>query len=319
LDLTERKIKLGETDQFDPEKKPQEPDWKELRKECLELWARSKHLRLAMTLSVAVLKTDGLPGFRQSLWLLKGMIEQYWDSFFPPLDPADNNDPTERVNIIASLATPVASLGDDLKFLQRLREAPLAISVQMGKFGLADILASEAGQPGPDGKPAPSSEQIGAAFRDTTPEQMQALNQAVTDSISLARGIDELLTKTVGADRAPDLSGLTRELKDIQKRMAPYLPSVEGAVAPGPDGQAAPTSAGPARQAISGDIQSSDDVVKMLDKICQYYKQQERSSPVPKVLERVKRLAVMDFMDIIKDLSPDSVKEIQKITGEKSE
>ena len=68
-----------------------------------------------------------------------------------------------------------------------------------------------------------------------------------------------------------------------------------------------------ARQAGS----SRADVVRMLDKICEYYKREEPSSPVPYILKRAQRLAEMDFMAIIDDLSPDSVKEIQRITGEK--
>src|ERR1700739_2370135 len=70
------------------------PDWKALKELALELWGRSKDLRVATTLSLAVLKTDGLPAFRESLALVKGMLDGYWDTFYPVLDPSDNNDPT---------------------------------------------------------------------------------------------------------------------------------------------------------------------------------------------------------------------------------
>jgi len=52
-----------------------------------ELWPRSKDLRLVTALSLAALKTDGLPAFCESLALLKGLLAQYWDSFYPLLDP----------------------------------------------------------------------------------------------------------------------------------------------------------------------------------------------------------------------------------------
>ena len=54
----------------------------------------------------------------------------------------------------------------------------------------------------------------------------------------------------------------------------------------------------------------------MLDKICRYYAHYEPSSPVPLILKRAARLAAMDFMQIIADLTPDSAAQIRTITGE---
>ncbi len=302
--------------QFSP---AEDPDWKLLRERCLELWSRSKDLRLATALSLAALKMDGLPALREGLSLLKGMLERYWDSCFPLLDPADNNDPTQRLNIIAALANPVGTFGDPMRFLERLRQAPLASSVQMGQYGLADILLSEAGGAGTEEKPGPTAAQIEAAFRDTKAEDLAEAGQVVSDSLRLTKEIDELLTKTVGSDRAPDLDALPRELKEIQKRLAPYLAPGSAPESAGGElgaGEAAVAGAPAAAKAIQGEIQSREDVVRMINKMCDYYKREEPSSPVPNILKRAQRLAEMDFMQIINDLSPDSVKEIQRITGE---
>jgi type VI secretion system protein ImpA len=293
----------------------EEPNWKALRERCLELWPRSKDLRLATALCLAMLKTDGLPGFRESLAVLKRLLERYWEKVYPLLDPADNNDPTQRVNIIAALATPVATFGDPMRVLERLREAPLSNSVQMGRLSLADILRSEKGETGPDQKPPPAAAQIEAALRDSKPEDLLAIHQAVSDSLTLAKEIDAFLTQKVGADKAPDLDLLPKELGEIQKRLTPYLPA---GVVLAAEGQGGPTGAGEAvRQSISGDITSRQDVVRVLNKICEYYAREEPSSPVPCILRRAERLAQMDFMQIIDDLSPDAVKDIQRITGEK--
>jgi type VI secretion system protein ImpA len=198
-----------------------------------------------------------------------------------------------------------------------LREAPLASSVQMGRFSLADILRSETGEAGPDGKPAPSAAQIDAAFRDTKVENLQATYQAAADSAALVNGIDDFLTKTVGADKAPSLDALVAELSAIQQRLIPFLP--EGTV-PAPEAPASgPAGAvGAAPKAIAGVITSRQDVLKVLDKVCEFYSRHEPSSPVPYILKRARRLAEMDFMQIIDDLAPDSIKEVQRITGEKA-
>jgi type VI secretion system protein ImpA len=300
--------------QFSP---AEDPDWKLLRERCLELWPRSKDLRVLTALSVALLKTDGLPAFRECLAALKALLEQYWDSVYPLLDPSDNNDPTQRVNIIAAMATPVGTFGDPMRLLERLRQAPLADSSRMGRFGLAEIVNSETGTASPDGKQPPAAAQIEAAFRDTDPESLQKLSQSVADSIQMVRDIDAFLTKTIGSGQAPDLGELPKQLGEIQKRLAQYGGGVAAAAVAGTEGAAAGAGPVAAGKAISGDVQSRQDVVRMLDKICEYYRREEPSSPVPFMLRRAQRLAEMDFMQIIDDMTPDSVKEIQKITGEK--
>jgi type VI secretion system protein ImpA len=301
--------------QFSP---AEDPDWKVLRERCLELWSRSKDLRLATALSLATLKMDGLPALPAGLTLLKGMLEKYWEPCYPLLDPADNNDPTQRLNIIAALATPVGTFGDPMRFLERLRQAPLSNSRQMGRYSMADILLSEAAAVATEETPksGPTTAQIEAAFRDTSPEDLAAVNQTVGESLRLVEEIDQWLTNTVGTDRAPDLSALPTELKEIQKRLAAYLPagSVPASAEAGAPADA--TGAVAAHRPIEGEIQSREDVVRMINKICDYYKREEPSSPVPNILKRAQRLAEMDFMQIISDLSPDAVKEIQRITGE---
>jgi type VI secretion system protein ImpA len=294
------------------------PDWKTLNERCLELWARSKDLRVATTLSLASLKMDGLPAFRESLAVVKGLFEVHWDTFYPLLDPSDNNDPTQRVNLIAALATPLATYGDPMRLLERLREAPLTDSRQIGRFSLSDIANSETGTAGADGKPAIAASQIEAAFRDTNPETLQKLNQAVADSIQLVKDIDTFLTNKIGADKSPDLTELPKQLLEIQKRLAPYAggPAAEAGSADGADGGTAGAAPGPGK-AISGEVQSRQDVIRMLDKICEYYRRHEPSSPVPFILQRAQRWAEMDFMQIIGDVTPDALGEIQKITGDK--
>lgn len=294
------------------------PDWKEVQARCSELFNRSKDLRVVMILSVALLELEGLPGFRESLALLKGLLERYWTAVHPQLDPLDNNDPLQRMNIIASLATPVGTFGDPFHILERLRAAPLCDSVQMGRYGLADIIRAEAGVQSGGDKPTATMPQIEAAFRDSNPEQLGQIHRVLSDSVALVQGIDEFITRTVGAANAPDLAPLSNELVAMQKRVAPYLPA--GTVLADQAGVVLPSGI-PAQTTVPvpGDIRSRADVVKMLAKICDYYAQAEPSSPVPLVLKRAARLAEMDFLQIVKDLAPDALGQVRGVTGETEE
>src|ERR1700730_10008955 len=172
------------------------PDWKAVRSSCLELFARSKDLRVAITLAVASLELDGLAGFRESLSLIKGLLEKYWPTFYPQLDPADDEDPLQRMNIVASLAMPVGTYGDSLRILERLRGKPLCDSLQLGRYSLADILRAETGAPSPDNKPEVKMAQIDSAFRDSNQEKLGEIFQILTDCITLVQGLDEAITLT---------------------------------------------------------------------------------------------------------------------------
>jgi type VI secretion system protein ImpA len=295
------------------------PDWKQLNSRCLELFARSKDLRIAVLFCAVGLELDRLPGFRESLLLVKGLLERYWDAVHPRLDPADNNDPLERINIVASLTMPVGSLGDSLQILGRLRAVPLCSSVQLGRYTMADILrSSEAGTKGADGKPPASAAEIEATFRDSDPVQLQEISGVLGDCVALVRGVDEYLTKTVGPASAPDLTPLSTLLAGMQKQIAPYLP-VAALPEETPTDLTVAAGDSPRQPSLTGEIRSREDVLKMLRKICDYYKRAEPSSPVPLILKRAERLAEMDFIQIMQDLSPEAIATIQTITGSEAE
>ncbi|MEO6786143.1 MAG: type VI secretion system protein TssA, partial [Chthoniobacteraceae bacterium] len=66
---------------------------------------------------------------------------------------------------------------------------------------------------------------------------------------------------------------------------------------------------------ISGNIRSRQDVIRVLDQICDFYKRTEPASPVPLILRRARRLVDMDFVQLLTDLAPDSLTQINVIAG----
>jgi type VI secretion system protein ImpA len=72
-------------------------------------------------------------------------------------------------------------------------------------------------------------------------------------------------------------------------------------------------------QALHGDIRNSQDVIIAIEKICDYYKKNEPSSPVPILLERAQRLVNMDFMSIVRDLASEGVSQVETFIGEQEE
>lgn len=297
----------------------EEPDWRALHERCLELFGRSKDLRVATTLCLSALKVEGLPSLRETLALLNGLVERYWEPLYPRLDPEDNNDPLYRMNILGALAAARGTFGDPMRFLERLREAPLSDSTQMGRFSLADIARSEAGQPAAEGQPPVPMAQIEAAFRDTPSDQLVGTHQILTDALKQVAEMGALLTRTVGPDKAPSFNLLEAELKGMHQRLAPYLPAGSVAASAQSATSGAAVAAEPAPARIAGEIQSRQDAVRMLERICDYYSREEPSSPVPNVLRRVIRLTDMNFLQIIQELCPDAESAVRGIIGEKPE
>jgi type VI secretion system protein ImpA len=301
----------------------EEPNWSAIKSRCIELLGRTKDLRVTIYLTLALLKTDGFEGLNDGLHLLHGLVERYWDTFYPQLDPEDDNDPLERMNIISSLSPAAGSYQDPLQFKQRTLKAPVCRSARMGTFCYRDILIATGalGEAGGGDTSPPDMAVIEAAFDDTDSDELQNTTQAVAASGETVNSIEQLLNNLVGIGNAPNLDGFTGTLKDIQKHLQGYL--AKRGYAADPEAETGDEAAGAGVGAqkpdevkpISGEIRSPQDVSLAIDKICKYYERQEPSSPIPLLLRRAQRLVSKNFIDIIRDVAPDAMGKIESITG----
>ncbi|WP_425298508.1 ImpA family type VI secretion system protein, partial [Pantoea deleyi] len=62
-------------------------------------------------------------------------------------------------------------------------------------------------------------------------------------------------------------------------------------------------------------IGSRADAQLMLEKVKLYFTQHEPSHPAPLMIDRVQRLIERDFMEIIRDLAPDGVHQLETLFG----
>ena len=299
------------------EEAAEEPNWREVREKSSELLKRSKDLRVAMYLTISLLKLEGIHGLRDGLALLRGLLERFWDHLYPQLDPEDNNDPLERINILQSLSPTSVSAQDPMKFKQRLSEVPLCNSVQMGKFSLRDIQIAKGEIVVPDDQRAnaPDMSVIDAAFQDTATDELLLTSQATQDAIEHIAAIMSVFSERASEGQTPDVSGTRGVLGNIHKRVQEYLAKrghgeavEEGAAAAGTEQKKGGIS-------LSGDIQSAQEALLALDKVCQYFDRHEPSSPVPLLLRRAQRLVSKSFLEVVKDFCPDGMSQVEMIGG----
>jgi type VI secretion system protein ImpA len=296
----------------------EEPSWADVGRQAVDLLGRSRDLRIAIYLTLAALRIEGLAGLRDGLAVLRALLEQQWDRLHPLLDPDDDNDPTERINIIEQLAQPEGSFGDPLRFIRRLYEAPLCESRQLGRFCFRDAQMAQGAIPPPEGHDPPSEAIINGAFDETETEELQGQAQAAAEAAEHLAAIDTFLIETVGAAQAAQLDSFRKAIVEVGGVLQAQLarrgygaPEIAGEVAV----EAATGDAAAPAQALRGEITSDQDVLRAIDKICTYYEKNEPSSPVPLILRRAQRLVAKNFIECIQDLSPGAMSEIQTITG----
>jgi type VI secretion system protein ImpA len=294
----------------DTVKPGEDPDWADVQMRAQGMLSRTRDLRVAVPLAMASLKTDGFPGLAVGLAVIRGLLERQWDTVHPQLDADDDNDPTFRINSLAALGS-VDGRQDIPPLLKALRVESVVQSKAIGRFSLRDIRVASGRQPAPVGSDPAQQIQIDAAFMDADLEALQASAGAIAGSLDQVTSIDRLLVDKVG-DRAPNLKPLMVDLSEIRRILNEKL-TARGAPTDMPDTESVtPPGTGPS---MSGDIASRDDVARVLDRLCDYYRKYEPSSPIPLLLQRAKRLIHKDFLEIVRDLAPSGAAEAESIGG----
>ena len=298
----------------------EEPDWREVRDGCVELFARGKHLRVALLLTLAAVRMEGYPGLRDGLKLIHELLAQYWDQVFPQLDVEDNNDPTERINALSALVTPLATFGDKLKFLDRVQEAPICESRQLGRFSMRDVAIAGGTLDVPDDpdKPRPTLQIIDAAFEETDPQTLEAIATAIDEAMASLEGIEAIFDEKCGAGVGPSPDAFKLLLRDagiqVRRHMEGGEALGEGGAEDALEGGGGGGGGGRRGGSIAGEVNSPGDALLAIEKVSRYYAANEPSSPVALIVACAQQMVGKSFLEISKVLTPDVVSMLVSIS-----
>jgi type VI secretion system protein ImpA len=284
------------------------PNWQLVKSLSLSLMEKSRDLRLAIYLSRALLNLYGIPGLENGLALVNELLESRWNDVHPQLDPDDDDDPLQRINILSFLCEPAG-------ILRELRETPLVSTRALGQFSLRDFEIA-------NGESSAVSEQerttltaIDAAFREAGQDTLLATANTLTSAFDCSIRIEQFLTDKVGSDRAIDFSPLSsilhRAIMHVRRHLVDTPATNEAIITPFTNVSSA--------SLYQGDVANREDVKKNLDRICLYYSTHEPASPVPLLLERARDLVDKKFMELVQDLATDGLAQLSLISGIKSE
>ena len=208
-------------------------------------------------------------------------------------------------------------LCDGAMFVDRVRSTPLVAARSFRRFSLRDIAIASGEQAPLPGVEAPKSSVIEGAFTEVPLPELQGVANAVSSALESLAAIEAFVAEKVGASNGTNFAKLSDVLKAASKILATQLARRGVGVEAAADGAAGEDAAGPggARPSISGDVRSRDDVVRVLDRVCSYYERYEPSSPIPLLVQRAKRLVSASFIDIMRDLAPDGMSQIENLKG----
>lgn len=299
-----------------------EPDWERVASAAEALFSRTNDLRVAIHLTAASTHLHGIAGWSTGLGLVRGLLERYWDEVHPQLDTDDDNDVTARSNAIRPL-------GDPRGVLAYFRNAPFVTSPRLGRFSLRDLrVATGAINPTPsaDGVPPPTLTDLEACCMDCPDDQLPHAAATLAAAQEHARAIAAITSAKLGA-AGPDLNPLSGDIEELKKfvdtqllRRFPEHGAAHGAGLTSV-GEGAPANPGARRDSEpnSGRIQGPEDIVLRLDEMCEYYARHEPSSPLPVLLKRARRLVGKSFEEVLKNLTPGGLAELQLLSGPEEE
>ena len=278
------------------------PDWAAVREQALVLATRTRDLRLAVWLIRSAAHTDGLVGAVKGLQLLRGLLERYWDHVHPVLDPGDGNDPTARLNALAALHHEVGLADLRSAGLTSARGAVTVRDIELA-FGRAEALPAE---------PVPTEAGLTPAVA-AAQAQSRELTASMTSGLDHVQAIATLLVARLGAAQAPDLSPLVKLLRCV----AQAARRVQGETPVEANESASITGSGVRSAAAghAGSVQSREDAIRMLQQVCEWIERNEPSSPAPLLIQRAQRLMTKNFMEIIRDLVPQGLGQIETLAG----
>ncbi|CAA0094119.1 Uncharacterised protein [BD1-7 clade bacterium] len=285
-------------------------DWKTVASRAELLAEKTRDVRVLVIIAKSYLNTGGLEGFSLAVSALRQTLSGFWSHVHPVLDDVSDENPW-RIMCLSELG------GDEV--VQELTHLNLVSSRLAGSFCLRDIrLAKGQVVPIDDGVEVPDQNIISAAFAESESHVIEADMRAVDSLLESLDAIEMLIRENESACSPPQWKSLkdcVLSIKQVYQEFASVLFAVDEAATGDESGESVQASSARVPVAALDSINSRADVIKALEKINEYYSKHEPSSPLPLLISRAKRLVSMDFMAILRDISPDGVSQAELLAG----
>jgi len=263
---------------------------------------QSKDLFLACWLAEALLHKQGISGLTDGLVLIRGLVEQFWDSVYPLvedgdaefrasplewfgnyLEPSKGSSPALAVKMIAVTASKL----DWLRYSES-RSVPT-----QEEANDSDVKRAARDKALKEGKLPP--EETDSAVEQTPKAFYAKLNKEIGDALAALKALESLCDEKFG-DVAPSFAKLRAGLSDVGTTVGIILKK-KRELEPDPEPEAAAPEAGTesteagAAGVVSalGEVKTRDDAVAHILAGVQFLRSKEPQSPAAYLLSRALR------------------------------
>ena len=257
---------------------------------------RGKDLRLVPHLGAACTLIDGLAGYGAAIGLAAALLKAYPDKLFPLPDEDDPADVWQRSNAVSDLLS-----GDGIRAL--LGQVVVIDAKQSGRLTLADLVGGLR-----DDMPVPevSEPNLHLALNEIGPERVQQLRLVLRDIEANIAGLVQAFDG--GGLAAPRLADTFRR---ATSRIAAFAGEGDPQGASADDGGVGGGRGVKAEARLS----SREDARRTIQDVILLIEKLEPGHPAPLLLKRAHRLLGMSFFDIIRDMAPNAMSDIERIAG----
>jgi len=314
----ERNLGLDEDDGSVPEQ------WGDVLDRAPKVIAtESKDLRIACFLIEAAVRHHGFAGVRDGFDLLIGLVEQYWDNLYPPVEDTVEDKVIDIVNLNGA--------GGGGTLIAPLRRVPLTQGMS-GAFGHWQYEQASELRKIEDPDKVAARIEAGAityqTFEQAVLETPVGFYTDLAKTLQEARDsfdrLDALLTERCGAD-APPTSNIKGTLEEIANTVTFIMRTwnkgspdavgedVDTAESPGDvsatdmsgGGGGSVAQGGGVSVAAAGAIQTREQAFGQLLKIAEFFRKTEPHSVIPHTLEELVRRGRLPLGNLLAELIPD--------------
>lgn len=288
------------------------PDWRQVDTLAQSLLGRTKDLRVVAWLTLANTQLNGLKAFAGGLKLMVTLCERYWDEVHPRIEVDGDADPYLRINAISAFTGGSEFSGED-QLLQALRGALLTKAPVVLTYRALELSFNKAPEA------AFTLAQVETMIKDAVAAGNTDI-ALVQDAWQSYQSLCKLVDERVTTGDAPDMERLGTVLKPVAQGIERILSSARPADAETATEEMIDAgTGGVGRAGISGQVNTREDARRALDRVCEYLERHEPSNPASLFARRAQRMLDMNFLDIMRELSPDSINQLQTLTGAKAQ
>jgi type VI secretion system protein ImpA len=278
---------------------------------------QSKDLQIGAWLSEALIKERGFPGLRDSMKLLTGLQEQFWDTLYPEIDEGDMSGRANAVawfDVQASLGIMGVTItgGDGYSMLDWEDSKTFDFPENMEMLETAEQVRLNELKAQAEAQRRVTGDMWRKAVAATRRADMEVVNFVVGECWTEFNNLNRVIEEKYDRNQMPGLSGFKKALDNVHTQVKKLLEEkraeepdevedAEGEAGVNEDGTPRPAGAA----GVTGPIQSRRDALKRLGEIADFFQKTEPHSPISYIVQRAVKWGNMPLeiwlQDVIKD------------------